>query len=134
MWKSEHFRQSRPRIASFFVYFSNANHMVARHFWSALKLKVRQSRNDFFKPSLLPKTNEINLTTMIPQVDLFSFVFGRNWDTKRHVEIDWPLISGSSHTNNQFLQQFFGLFTFWVFWHGKSIPWRSKYNKKLQYI
>ena len=40
-------------------------------------VKVRQSRNDFFKPRILQKkqTNEFDFTTMIPQVDLFSFVF-----------------------------------------------------------
>ena len=39
-----------------------------------LVLKVRQSRNDFFKPTFLPK-NEFNFTTMILQVDFFSFIF-----------------------------------------------------------
>ena len=40
-------------------------------------LKVRQSQNDFFKPMFLPKkrTKDFNFTTMIPQVDLFLFIF-----------------------------------------------------------
>ena len=44
-------------------------------------LKVRQSQNDFFKPTFPPKkrTNEFYFTTMKPQVDLFSFFFGGNW-------------------------------------------------------
>ena len=53
--------------------------------------KVRQSRNEFCKPTLLPK-NEFDFTTMIPQVDLFSFVFWKKLKTpKRHFEINWPL-------------------------------------------
>ena len=41
-------------------------------------LKVRQSQNDFFKPTILPKkwTNKFDFT-MIPQVDLFMFIFWR---------------------------------------------------------
>ena len=48
-------------------------------------LKVRQSRNDFFKPTKFSKkwTNEFDFTTMIPQVYLFSFVL---WKKKqRHI-------------------------------------------------
>ena len=43
-------------------------------------LKVRQSQNDFLKLMFPPKkrTNEFYFTTMKPQVDLFSFVFGGN--------------------------------------------------------
>ena len=48
-------------------------------------LKVRQGRNDYFQAadSSKKRKNEIDFTTitMIPQVDLFSFVFGRN---RRH--------------------------------------------------
>ena len=46
-------------------------------------LKVRQGRNDYFQAadSSRKRKNEIDFTTMIPQVDLFSFVFGRN---RRH--------------------------------------------------
>ena len=37
-------------------------------------------------------TNEFDFTTMIPQVDLFSFVFWRKSTTqKNHFEINWPL-------------------------------------------
>ena len=45
-----------------------------QHFFEYL-LKVRQSRNDFFKPIILPKNERRNFTTMIPQVDLFLFGF-----------------------------------------------------------
>ena len=57
-------------------------------------LKVRQSRNDLFKPTFLPKkwTNKFDFTTMILQVNLFSFVFWRKSTTpKNHFEINWPL-------------------------------------------
>ena len=50
-------------------------------------LKVRQSRNDFFLSAILPKNEQMNSTLllyyMIPQVDLFSFFFGRIDDTKK---------------------------------------------------
>ena len=54
--------------------------------------KAKQSRNNFFEPTSLPKkqTNKFNL--MRPQVDLFSFVFWKKLKTsKRHFEIKWPL-------------------------------------------
>ena len=43
-------------------------------------LKVRQGRNDYFQAadSSKKQKNEIDFTTMIPQVDFFSFVFGGN--------------------------------------------------------
>ena len=38
------------------------------------------------------RTNKFDFTTMIPQVDLFSFVFWEKLKTpKRHFEINWPL-------------------------------------------
>ena len=40
------------------------------------------------------RTKEFNFTTMIPQVDLFSFVFWRKLKTpKNHFEIIWPLVT-----------------------------------------
>ena len=39
------------------------------------------------------QTKEFNFTTMIPQIDLFSFVFWRKSKTpKKHFKIIWPLI------------------------------------------
>ena len=40
-------------------------------------LKVRQGRNDYFQAadSSKKRKNEIDFTTMIPQVELFPFVF-----------------------------------------------------------
>ena len=53
-------------------------------------LKVRQIRNDFFKPTFLPKNERTNSTLLL--VDLFSFVFWKKVKTpKRHFEINWPL-------------------------------------------
>ena len=49
---------------------------------------------------------KFNLTTMIPQVDLFSFVFWKNLQTpKRHFEINWPL-----QNNNMFSPLFYTKF------------------------
>ena len=54
------------------------------------ELKVRQIRNDFFKPPFLPKDEQTNSTLLL--VDLFSFVFWKKVMTpKRHFEINWPL-------------------------------------------
>ena len=51
-----------------------------------LRLKVRQIRNDFFKPTFLPKNERTNSTLLL--VDLFSFVFWKKVKTpKRHFEI-----------------------------------------------
>jgi hypothetical protein len=48
-------------------------------------LKVRQSCNDFFKLTIVPEqTNEFNFTTMIPQVNLFLFVFGKKSKTPKN--------------------------------------------------
>jgi hypothetical protein len=50
-------------------------------------LKVRQIRNDFFKPTFLPKNKQTNSTLLL--VDLFSFVFWKKGRTpKRHFEIN----------------------------------------------
>jgi hypothetical protein len=38
-------------------------------------LKIRQNRNDQADVSSKKQSNEFNFTTMIPQADLFSFVF-----------------------------------------------------------
>ena len=49
-------------------------------------IKVRQIRNDFFKPTFLPKNELTNSTLLL--VDLFSFVFWKKVKTpKRHFEI-----------------------------------------------
>ena len=53
------------------------------------KLKVRQSRNDFFKPTFPPKTERTNSILLL--WDLFLFVFWRKLKApKRHFEINWP--------------------------------------------
>ena len=50
-------------------------------------LKVRQIRNDFFKPTFLPKNEKTNSTLLL--VDLFSFVFWKKVKTpKGHFEIN----------------------------------------------
>ena len=51
------------------------------------RLKVRQIRNDFFKPTFLPKNKQTNSTLLL--VDLFSFVFQKKVKTpKRHFKIN----------------------------------------------
>ena len=62
-------------------------------------IKVSQSRNDFFKLTFHPKNEHtFDFTTMIPQVDMFLFIFRKKLKTpKRHFKINWP----SLHTHNQ---------------------------------
>ena len=49
-------------------------------------ITVSQFRNVFLVSSILPKT------TMVPQVELFSFIFLEELKTpKRHFKINWPL-------------------------------------------
>ena len=53
-------------------------------------VKVKQFRNDFFKPTFLPKNERRNSTSLL--VDLISFVFWKKVKTpKRLFEINWPL-------------------------------------------
>ena len=56
-------------------------------------LKFSYFRNGFLRSSIFSEkqTNEFDFTAMIPQVDLFSFVFWRKLTTpKRHFEINRP--------------------------------------------
>ena len=59
------------------------------HFFSK-DLKVRQSRNDFFKPTILPKYERTYYDTS------GRLVFVRFWKKlktpRRHFEINWPLL------------------------------------------
>ena len=74
---------------------------IYRHrvFFFALKwplLKVRQSRNDFFKPTILPLIERTNSTLLLWYIrsTYFCSCFGRNWrHQKKHFEINWPLVN-----------------------------------------
>ena len=76
------------------------------------------------------RTKEFDFTTMIPQVDLFSFIFWRKSKTpKNHFEINYPLALLKS--NFTILMKSFGnwsLFTFQkvvstIFaWHNLKVP------------
>ena len=62
-------------------------------------LKGQTKSKWFFQAEVSSKkrTNEFYFTTMIPQVDLFSFVFWKKLKTpKRQFEINWPLITSRS--------------------------------------
>ena len=81
-------------------------------------IKVRQSQNDFFKPTFSPKkrTNEFYFTTMKPQVDLFSFVFWRKLKTpKRHLKL------GNSPLVNTFFQLIVYFFSIVALQHRKHL-------------
>ena len=59
--------------------------METQHFFFKVKLESKLSSREFFQ-----KRNEFNFTTMIPQVDLFSFLFWKKLKTpKRHFEINY---------------------------------------------
>ena len=68
---------------------------------SSLYLKLQERSKGqakskwFFQADVSSKkpTNEFDFTTMIPQVDLLSFVFWKKLKTpKRHFKINWPLV------------------------------------------
>ena len=64
-----------------------------KSFWSITKGQTKSQQ--FFQADVPSKnrTNEFNFTSMIPQVDLFLFVFWKKLKTpKRHFEINWPLV------------------------------------------
>ena len=65
--------------------YSDIIYFASIAFYLLHQLKVKQSRNDFFKPTILPKkrTNKFDFTTIIPQVDLFSFVFWKKFKTPK---------------------------------------------------
>ena len=70
---------------------SSWNQLIVR---SRLRLKVRQNRNDFFKPTFPPKNEQTNSILLL--WDLFLFVFWRKLKTpKRYFVINWPLGCGS---------------------------------------
>ena len=50
-------------------------------------LKVRQSRNDFFKPTFLPKNERTNSTLLLWNLRLTCFhsFFGRNWRHQKDI-------------------------------------------------
>ena len=63
-------------------------------YWKVASIKGQVISKWFLGSSISSKkwTNEFNFTTMISQVDLFSFVFWRKSMTpKNHFEINWPL-------------------------------------------
>ena len=81
------------------------------------------------------RTKQFDLTTMIPQVDLFSFVFWKNLKTpKRHFEINWPLKIAHfenrwhlcSHTENYILHTEFGMSLDIFFLFYKGFPYSLK--------
>ena len=56
-----------------------------------VQLKVRQSLNDFFKPTFPPKNKQMNSILLL--WDLFLFVFWKKLKTqKRRFESNWPLV------------------------------------------
>ena len=75
-------------IFSFSMFSCSIKHLVKPYLhtiYKILGLKVRKSRNDFFKLTFLPKkrANKFKFTTMIPQVDLFSFIFWKKLKTPK---------------------------------------------------
>ena len=75
-----------------FPYFSNIRTVQLKK----KNLSKGQTKSKwFFQADVSSKkwTNEFNFTTMIPQVDLFSFVYWKKSKTpENHLEINWPLV------------------------------------------
>ena len=80
------------------------------------------------------KPKKFDPTTIIPQVNCFRSFFGRIEDTKRHFEINWPLIPKLTNLNFDYL--FSDLFNYWEqhskiilygnlwfpFWNRQTLP------------
>ena len=68
---------------------TKSNICLLEIFWYILK--VRQNRNDFFKPTFPSKNEQTNSILLL--WNLFLFVFWRKLKTpKRRFEINWPLL------------------------------------------
>ena len=73
--------------------------------WWWCHLKVRQIRNDLFKPTFLPKNERKNSILLL--VDLFSFIIWKKVETpKRHFEINWPLVCSDLYGSLAFQNAF----------------------------
>ena len=88
------------------LYFYNNEPSKNRHFLILLSsLAKGQTKSKCFQADISSKKwrNEFAFTSMIPQVDLFSFAFWRKLKTpKRHFEINWHLTSWDSILSNIF--------------------------------
>ena len=81
------------------------------------------------------RTKEFDFTTMIPQIDLFSFVFWRKSKTpKNHFEIIWPLVHNNCGARKWVMFPFLVLKIQALFkggWNKINLDWVSReYDKK----
>ena len=55
--------------------------------WFKFRIKVRQSRNNFFKPTFPPKNEQTNSTLLLWYLRLtcFHLFFGRNWRHQKEI-------------------------------------------------
>ena len=66
-------------------------------------LKVRQSRNDFFKPTFCPKKEKTNSTLLLwylKSTCFRSFFWRKSKTTQNHFEVIWPLNCRKYLVNN----------------------------------
>ena len=72
------------------LFLNSSKYIMNKKVNNASRLKVRKSRNDFVDNDTSKKrTNEFDSAAMIPQVDLFLFVFWKKSKTpKKHFEIN----------------------------------------------
>ena len=83
------------RIGANIFVFLKSDHLDTYHFKGQLISKGLFAILNSSKK----RTKTFDLTTMISQVDMFSFVFRKNLKTrpKRHFEINWPLVKWPSY-------------------------------------
>ena len=69
-----------------------------------MQLKVRQSRNYFFKPKFLPKNEQTNLTLLLWYLrsNCFRSFFGRNWRHQKDISKLTDLYKTHSRCMNYF--------------------------------
>ena len=87
----------RFKIFSWFQYFLTKFNRIDEWSWKLLLSKVAQIQCCKIKGQLISKglfgilnspkkrTKKFDLTTMIPQVELFSFVFWKNWRHQKYI-------------------------------------------------
>ena len=87
--------------------FSPKTSLILTHCWrisiTKLMLKVRQSRNDFFKPLFPPKNERRNSTVLLwylRSTCFRSFFWRKSTTPKNHFEINWPLPQVNFPDNN----------------------------------
>ena len=95
-----HFNKYKSYLWACSFLAKNLSNFVSQAWNSTTRIAIGSTKGQLISKCFLgssisskKRTNKFDFTTMIPQVDLFSFVFWKKLKTpKRHFEINWPLV------------------------------------------